>query len=593
MYQVLYRKYRPKVFEDVIGQEQVTKTLQNELKLNRINHAYLFTGTRGTGKTTCAKIFAKAVNCLSLSDNGDPCCECEICKGIDTGEVLDVVEMDAASNRGIEDIRSIIDEVTFSPQKARYRVYIIDEVHMLTKEAFNALLKTLEEPPSHVIFILATTEVHKLLPTIISRCQRFDFHRISPNDICKRLKFIADKEGISLSDEAATLISVICDGAMRDAISLLDRCIAISDDVTASTVQTAAGLASKNHLFELCNCTINKNPAKALSIIDKLYSQSKDMSKLCEELISHFRALMMLKTVSDARSLLAFSDKEFDAAVSQSDYLSLADIIYCMDVLSRSFERMGKGISDRTELETALIKLCAPELDATNEALVDRVASLEKAVRTLSAGVVESKPQPQISSIVDDEEEEITASNVVEEVQEEDTVSKTETVDDVENETEEELPVVPKDNSFAEQKQEDKQEVIEEKKPVEPPVANEKAKVDTDSLYDNAEPFLQWPEVLNNLRRYSRAISAAFEGTKAYVSGGYILIDTEQEIAFKLLKQPMRRDDIRKAILETTGKTFKLGPYRPKKQEEKKDDVMSDFIQKLKDSGISVSEEEE
>ena len=273
MYQVLYRKYRPSTFEDVVGQPQVTVTLKNELKSGRVNHAYLFTGSRGTGKTTCAKILSKAVNCLNLTDS-NPCGECENCKGIDSGEILDVVEMDAASNRKIDDIRSIIDEVAFTPARAKYRVYIIDEVHMLTTEAFNALLKTLEEPPKHVIFILATTEVHKLPATITSRCQRFDFHRIAPKDIAYRLSVIAKAENITLTDEAALLISVIADGAVRDAISLLDRCIGIANgEVTADIVRDAAGLASKSYLFELCTCTINKNPAKALSIIDKLYGE--------------------------------------------------------------------------------------------------------------------------------------------------------------------------------------------------------------------------------------------------------------------------------------------------------------------------------
>ena len=218
-YQVLYRKYRPKSFDDVYGQDHVTQTLRNELRMNRVHHAYLFTGSRGTGKTTCAKILSKAVNCLDLHD-GDPCGVCANCVGIDSGEILDVVEMDAASNRGIDDIRAIIDEVAFAPARAKYRVYIIDEVHMLSRDAWNALLKTLEEPPAHVVFILATTEVNKIPETILSRCQRFDFHRISPADISARLHEIAEKEGISLTDEAALLIAVIADGAMRDAISL-------------------------------------------------------------------------------------------------------------------------------------------------------------------------------------------------------------------------------------------------------------------------------------------------------------------------------------------------------------------------------------
>ena len=384
MYQVLYRKYRPAVFEDVVGQQHVTDTLRNELKLGRVHHAYLFTGSRGTGKTTCAKILAKAVNCLDLQ-NSDPCGKCENCRGIDSGEILDVVEMDAASNRGIDDIRGIIDEVAFAPARAKYRVYIVDEVHMLSRDAWNALLKTLEEPPAHVIFILATTEVNKIPDTILSRCQRFDFHRISPADISARLMTIAKAEHVSLTDEAALLISVIADGALRDAISLFDRCIGISSEVTAKVVRAAAGLAAQGHLFELANCAVNKNVQKALEVIDSLYRDAKDMISLCEELEAHFRSLMLIKTVRNPRELVIMSDREFDAAVAEADYLTLSDIIYCMDVLSRAHSRMKDSPSPRTELEMAMVKLCAPELDKTDEALYARVAALEKALRRIEA----------------------------------------------------------------------------------------------------------------------------------------------------------------------------------------------------------------
>ncbi|MBE6825069.1 MAG: DNA polymerase III subunit gamma/tau [Ruminococcaceae bacterium] len=596
MYQVLYRKYRPSTFEDVVGQPQVTVTLKNELKSGRINHAYLFTGSRGTGKTTCAKILAKAVNCLNLTDS-NPCGECENCTGIDSGEILDVVEMDAASNRRIDDIRDIIDEVSFTPAKAKYRVYIIDEVHMLTQEAFNALLKTLEEPPKHVIFILATTEVHKLPATITSRCQRFDFHRIAPKDIAFRLQIIANAENITLTDEGAQLIAVIADGALRDAISLLDRCIGIAEDeVTADIVRNAAGLAQKNYLFELCTCTINKNPAKALSIIDRLYGESKDIPRLCDELITHFRSLMMIKTVKNPREMLAFADREFEAAQSQCDYLSLADIVYSMDVLSRAFERMGKGTNNRTEFEMAIVKLCSPELDATTEALTTRIVALEKAVKVLSSTGVNVVPSVTPAPI-----ESVTETPVAKEkeiVQEAETiqppVEKTEqekTTDAVENElpptpTEESVPVI-------EEPTPDEEPTVK-KQSVEPqpaqPVVNKKT-VDLDAVYQNAQPMLEWPEVINNLKQYSRAISAAFEGSNAYVSGDYLLIDTDQEIAFQLLKKSAQRDNIRKAVSEITGRTYKLGPYKKPEVKSKKDDVLTQFIANLKDSGINVTEE--
>ena len=271
MYRVLYRKYRPRFFADVVGQPQVTDTLRNELKSDRIAHAYLFTGSRGTGKTTCSKILAKAVNCLH-PNNGDPCGKCEVCCGIDDGSIMDVVEIDAASNNGVDDVRMLREEANFTPVNTKYRVYIIDEVHMLSIGAFNALLKTLEEPPPHVIFILATTEVHKLPSTILSRCQRFDFHRISPQSIAQRLEEVCEKENVSIEHEAALLAAGVADGAMRDALSLLDRCMGNADHITEDVVRNTAGLADKSHLIALTDAVIDHNGAEAIHIIGRLYS---------------------------------------------------------------------------------------------------------------------------------------------------------------------------------------------------------------------------------------------------------------------------------------------------------------------------------
>ncbi len=577
MYQVLYRKYRPAVFEDVAGQQHVTDTLRNELKLGRVHHAYLFTGSRGTGKTTCAKILAKAVNCLDLQ-NCDPCGKCENCRGIDSGEILDVVEMDAASNRGIDDIRGIIDEVAFAPAKAKYRVYIIDEVHMLSRDAWNALLKTLEEPPAHVVFILATTEVNKIPETILSRCQRFDFHRISPADISARLMHIAALENVTLSDEAALLISVIADGALRDAISLFDRCIGISSDVTAKVVRAAAGLASQGHLFELANCAVNKNVQKALEIIDSLYRDAKDMISLCEELEAHFRSLMLIKTVRNPRELVVMSDREFDAAVAEADYLTLSDIIYDMDILSRAHTRMKDSASVRTELEMAMVKLCAPELDHTDEAIYARVAALEKALRRIEAnGIKPAAPTPVI-------EEPVTVEPQLPEPAEE---------LPAEAEQEVSAPPVAEEESTPPETEE---KPVEEKQPspppqpaAQPPAARKP--VDMDELYRNAKPFALWQEVVANIKNYSTALGSAFSEATAYESGDYLLIDTDYEIAFELLKQSDRRDDVRRVVQEITGKVYKLGPYKQPKKEVTKDDVLDQFISKLKDSGVNVTEE--
>lgn len=559
MYRVLYRKWRPTVFTDVSGQEHITSTLQNEVSSGRLNHAYLFTGSRGTGKTTCAKILAKAVNCLN-PQNGNPCGECEICKGIDDGSILDIVEMDAASNRKIDDIRQIIDEVQFKPTKCKYRVYIVDEVHMLTQEAFNALLKTLEEPPEHVIFILATTEVHKLPQTIRSRCQRFDFHRIPPRAIADRVEYVVSQENAEITDSAALMLASVADGALRDALSLLDSCLAVSSYIDEKVVRNAAGLVNNSYLFELATAIINKNPSKSLEIVGRLYSESKDMARLCDELVEHFRALMLIKTIKNPRDILIMSDDEFEQAVTQSDYLSLADIVFYMDVLSKAYQRMGKGTGDRTELEMALVKLSASELDGTIEALTARVTALEKAVKR---GITVNYAQPPQQS------------QGVQAEQPQQAVPKQETVED----------------PFAQPETEHKKAPVAKPAPEVKPVV-QRASVNLDELYDNAVPFTRWVEVVNSLKSVSRSIAAAFAGSTAYESGNYLLIDTNNELAFDLLRQNGRRAEIKSALLELTGKNYSLGPYKrstPKKEE--KTDPLNSLVQSLEGSGVKITQE--
>lgn len=559
MYRVLYRKWRPAVFTDVSGQEHITSTLQNEVSSGRLNHAYLFTGSRGTGKTTCAKILAKAVNCLN-PQNGNPCGECEICKGIDDGSILDIVEMDAASNRKIDDIRQIIDEVQFKPAKCKYRVYIVDEVHMLTTEAFNALLKTLEEPPEHVIFILATTEVHKLPQTIRSRCQRFDFHRIPPKAIADRVEYVVSQENAEITESAALMLASVADGALRDALSLLDSCLAVSSHIDEEVVRNAAGLVSKTYLFELATAIINKNPTRSLEIIDRLYSESKDMARLCDELVEHFRALMLIKTIKNPRDILIMSDDEFEQAVTQSDYLSLADIVFYMDVLSRAYQRMGRGTGNRTELEMALVKLSATELDGTVEALTARVTALEKAVKR---GITVNYAQPAQQSVHAEAAQSASVPNTQTEVEE----------------------------PFAKPEPEHKKAPVAKPAPEVKPVA-QRASVNLDELYDNAVPFTRWVEVVDSLKSVSRSIAAAFAGSTAYESGNYLLIDTNNELAFDLLRQNGRRTEIKQTLLELTGKNYSLGPYKrstPKKVE--KTDPLNSLVQSLEGSGVEITQE--
>lgn len=576
MYQVLYRKWRPKTFSDVSGQEHITTTLLNELSTNRLNHAYLFTGSRGTGKTTCAKILAKAVNCLHPV-NGNPCGECEICKGIDSGGMLDVTEMDAASNRKIDDIRQIIDEVQFKPSKCKYRVYIIDEVHMLTTEAFNALLKTLEEPPEHAIFILATTEVHKLPQTILSRCQRFDFHRIPPRAIADRLLYVASQEGVTLSDGAALLAASVADGALRDALSLLDRCIAISSDIDEDVVRSAAGLARKTYLFELANCVINKNTAKALEIVNRLYGESKDMARLCDELLSHFRTLMLIKSVKNPRDIIIMADDEFEQAQVQSDYLSLADIVYYMDVLSRAYQNMGRGTGDRTELEMAVVKLSSAELDGTVEALTARVTALEKAVKK---GIRVNCVPEQVQAVSQPVQSEPTKPEVQK--------SEPEKVQEVKPvvETEKDEPAAPTTKIQGQPAQE--QPALTASAPKK---AVQRQSVDLDAIYNNAQPFPDWAEVVNNMKPVSRTIAAAFANSSAYTSGKYMLIDTDNEMAFELLKNNERRQEIRQLIFETTGQHYNLGPYkRPSAKQEDKTDPVDRLVESLQGSDVIITQ---
>ncbi len=579
-YKVLYRKYRPKVFDDVAGQPQVTVTLKNELKSGRVNHAYLFTGTRGTGKTTCAKILSKAVNCLSPVE-GDPCGQCEICKGIESGEIFDVVEMDAASNRRLDDIRDVIDKVSYTPERGKYRVFIIDEVHMLTNEAFNALLKTLEEPPAHVIFILATTEVHKLPATIMSRCQRFDFHRIKPQDISSRLQYVANLEGTTLSDEAALLIAVIADGAMRDALSLLDRCIGLSRDVDAEVVRRAAGLAGKESLLDIVSSCVNKNTERALTTLNKLHRESKDMQKLCDEIVNHYRSLMMIKSVRNPREMVVLSDSEYEIAYDQAQILSLADIVYAMEVLSKAYERMGKGSDNRTELEMAIVRLSAPELESTNDALVTRIAALEKALKSLSVSGV--KAAPAASEAVSESVKNDMPEAKNEEIKD---TSKTETV----SVTDKSVQKNPKEEAYkaVEKPCEPKEEAHPAQ--TQPQRQLRREPVDMEAIMRDATPLRSWPEVVDNLKQYSKVIASSFEGTTAYASGDYLLIDAKSDIPFKLLQNSSQRQNLRNAVMEITGKRYILGPYKRAEKKEEEKDPLEELISELKDSNVDIVE---
>lgn len=357
---MLYRKYRPKVFSDVVGQDHITKTLQSEIEKGKLSHAYLFTGSRGTGKTTCARIFAKAINCEHSAD-GNPCLECQVCKDAENEALSDIIEIDAASNNGVDDIRDLREGAVYSPERCKYKVYIIDEVHMLSTNAFNALLKIIEEPPAYVKFILATTEVHKVLPTILSRCQRFDFRRIMPDDIAARLEYIAKEEKINLSHDAALLIARLADGGMRDALSLLDQCIAYSENIDLETVSAAAGIAGRDYLFDIIDAVVNGDTASALSVTDKLYSMSKDIARLCEELIFQFRNIMLIKSAPERKELLACLPSEQEKLASLASSLTLNDILSKLTILQECNERLSRSLAKRVEFEMCLVKLCSAQ----------------------------------------------------------------------------------------------------------------------------------------------------------------------------------------------------------------------------------------
>ncbi len=381
MYLALYRKYRPQVFSDVISQEHITTTLMNQLKNGQTSHAYLFTGSRGTGKTTCAKILAKAINCLDTKD-GNPCLECEACRAV-AEETPDVVEIDAASNTSVDDIRNLKEEAVYTPLSCRYKVYIIDEVHMLSTAAFNALLKLIEEPPPHVVFIFATTETHKVPATILSRCQRFDFRRIDIEDSKKRLLEIAEKEGMKLDDEAAFLISRISDGGMRDALSLLDQCFAAADHVTEEIVRSCSGISGTDHLFEIADAVIGKDSSRAIAVLDGLVQRSKSPVRLMEELVSHYRILMLLKAGAQ-RSVLRISADEEKQYLQQNTKYSMESILRAISIISEALAARSRSGNEQLTCEMCLIKLCMPVLDVDEKQFSGRIDALERKVTGIS-----------------------------------------------------------------------------------------------------------------------------------------------------------------------------------------------------------------
>ena len=398
MHQALYRKWRPKTFSEVCGQEHITSILKQEATEGKFNHAYLFCGSRGTGKTTCAKILSKVVNCENVID-GNPCGVCPSCLAVENGTTTDVLEMDAASNNGVDNIRDIRDEVVYSPSFLKYRVYIVDEVHMLSNSAFNALLKTLEEPPSHAIFILATTELHKLPATIVSRCQRFEFRRIATDVLTSRIKYIAEQEGISIEDDAARLIARYSQGGMRDSISLLELCASGGAKIDVNSVNETIGSAGRERMMDVARAIAEKNFEFLFGEIDAVVTSSKDITVFWQDLISLYRDLLVVKTVRESAKYLDLTDFEAKSLASLAEKFTRETLIYHCKMLEEALASMQVGGAvKRIIAELCFVKMCDDTLSTSTEALLNRIAKLEAMISSgnfthAEKGVEETEPK--------------------------------------------------------------------------------------------------------------------------------------------------------------------------------------------------------
>lgn len=557
MYLALYRKYRPKSFEDVLSQPHITTTLKNEVVQGKTAHAYLFTGPRGTGKTTCSKILAMAVNCEHPVD-GNPCMECESCRAIESGSTMDVVEIDAASNNGVDSIRSLREEAIYTPGQLRYRVYIIDETHMLSTGAFNALLKIMEEPPEHVKFILATTEAHKVPATILSRCQRFDFRRIRPEDIKARLLHIASLEDFSLEDSAAELIARLADGGMRDALSILDQCAAFSQQVDLDTVTLAAGVVGREYVDALTRHILQKDASAALREIDRLYSLSKDMQGLLEELIYHFRDMMLCKTVREISGLLSALPEETDRLKQAAANFSLGEILYIIDRLQLCLDKMSRSYDKRLTLELCFVKLCTPSMNDDLDGILARISRLE-------AGI----PQDGLSTPA--LEQPVTQNTIP--------------APPVVPPPPEEIAPPAKEESPAEKSP------VPVENPTPPPAPARKAPParDETSGAEGIHPLAEWTEILTELAKTDMPLCGVLRNSRAFVGGGVLYIDAPLSFAANMLKQEGNAGKVIAAAEQKCGVRYKLRiKSAPAAQRE---NPLDSLLALARENGIEVREE--
>lgn len=538
MYCALYRKWRPKTFLDIVGQEYIVETLKNQVKNNKLSHAYLFTGFRGTGKTTCAKILAKAANCLDLKD-GNPCNECKNCKGIDNGSIMDVLEIDAASNNGVENIRDLREEANFTPAVGKYRVYIIDEVHMLSIGAFNALLKIMEEPPPYVIFILATTEAHKVPATILSRCQQFNFKKIDKNLISQRLMFVAKSENIDLDQKAAQLIASHVNGGLRDALSILDSCKSLAQDkeINIKIVSQVMSIADLSDVIKISEYILKKDIYEAFILIEKITSEYIDSVKLISELIRVFKYIMIIK-ISEDNIILEIDKEILDILESLSKDILLDEIYYILDVFSDGYDKIYKSSDKQLELEIAIIKAIYRDRDRDRDINIDT----DKNISDLSNNNLNNKIK----------------------------------------ELELEIKIL-KDKLYNLEYSRYRQ--LEKK-------TEDQAVVDINdmSIYENSVEISNWNEILDILADINPGLFAALRESKGYLNkdSEIVFIETDNQFFLELIRSSsLAKQTLKQAIFKVLNQKYRIGPYK-KNKSKTNSNLISDIENIAKENNIKL-----